>query len=639
MNRLNIIKTLSFTVITVSLLVIVGWVFDIAILKSIYPTWVAMKFITAAAFLLSGLILYLIAKTREGWVIAKEILPLPAVIIFLLMATLLVSAVFGIHTGIEDLFVRENVGAVMTIIPGSPAILTMIAFILIAVSGFLCHVNYGKFRKIFIVLGGIVAAIGTIAMVGYILQIPVLYYYIPDKSGAIAVNTSVLFIIIGISLTLLGQASLEESKKVFKITIKSRLTLAFLTIGLVSTLFLGFISISSSGNAIEKEVSSKLFLLAEAKEGQIYAYFDSLESRTIDFSSDGFIRDNLKEIVRTGSKQAVATLNNHLIVDKKSLDPTLLGISVVDAKGKVVAATDEEEIGGDESQDEYFQEGLKGVFTKELEEHEHFDWKYVLVVAAPLTDKDTGELLGVLFNFFNEDKLASILSGQFQIEKGALSSEKERTKTLEAYLVNQKKKMFVYSEVGKHEYTSQTIVDTAWVRGCLDNGQEMVGKFPNYAGEEVIGASMCFPQRGWTLVVEITTQEVYAPLRSVQFGLAIITIIILLFIIIDALVVANRISQPIKILHEGTEKIAQGNLDYQVEVKTGDEIEQLARAFNEMTANLKESHQKFESRVQERTKDLASKTEELERMNKLMVGRELKMAELKKELKELKGKI
>jgi len=47
------------------------------------------------------------------------------------------------------------------------------------------------------------------------------------------------------------------------------------------------------------------------------------------------------------------------------------------------------------------------------------------------------------------------------------------------------------------------------------------------------------------------------------------------------------ISRPIRKLHEGTEKIGEGNLDYKVDIKTDDEIEQLADAFNLMAKNLK----------------------------------------------------
>lgn len=50
-------------------------------------------------------------------------------------------------------------------------------------------------------------------------------------------------------------------------------------------------------------------------------------------------------------------------------------------------------------------------------------------------------------------------------------------------------------------------------------------------------------------------------------------------------------------------------------------------------------YRKLEAKVEERTNNLKEKTEKLERMNKLFVDRELRMRELKEEIKELKRKM
>lgn len=69
------------------------------------------------------------------------------------------------------------------------------------------------------------------------------------------------------------------------------------------------------------------------------------------------------------------------------------------------------------------------------------------------------------------------------------------------------------------------------------------------------------------------------------------------------------------------------------EAKATLEIKIVAR-----TKELKELADSLEGQVKERTKELQSKMEELERFNKLAVGRELKMVELKKEIENLKEK-
>jgi len=55
--------------------------------------------------------------------------------------------------------------------------------------------------------------------------------------------------------------------------------------------------------------------------------------------------------------------------------------------------------------------------------------------------------------------------------------------------------------------------------------------------------------------------------------------------------------------------------------------------------DFKKLQQSLEERVRERTKDLQEKIEELEKTNKLMIGRELRMMELKEKIKKLEEEL
>ncbi len=104
-----------------------------------------------------------------------------------------------------------------------------------------------------------------------------------------------------------------------------------------------------------------------------------------------------------------------------------------------------------------------------------------------------------------------------------------------------------------------------------------------------------------------------------------------------------RISEPIVQLTELTKKISAGKLDVETNIRTGDEIGALARSFESMAEEIKKSREKLESytqdlekQVKERTKELQENLDELKSMNRMMVDRELKMVELKKELEKYK---
>jgi len=108
----------------------------------------------------------------------------------------------------------------------------------------------------------------------------------------------------------------------------------------------------------------------------------------------------------------------------------------------------------------------------------------------------------------------------------------------------------------------------------------------------------------------------------------------------------TRITRPIKMLTETAKEISKGNLDAKIEVMSENEIGKLALAFRQMTGELKKSKVKLEEhgmslekQVEGRIKELKTKNEDLEKFNRMAVDREIKMIELKKEIKELKEKL
>ena len=62
--------------------------------------------------------------------------------------------------------------------------------------------------------------------------------------------------------------------------------------------------------------------------------------------------------------------------------------------------------------------------------------------------------------------------------------------------------------------------------------------------------------------------------------------------------------KPIEIIHKQAESIAEGNFKTRLDIKTGDEIEQLSNAMNEMAAQLDSFYSNLQGMVDERTREL-----------------------------------
>ena len=70
-------------------------------------------------------------------------------------------------------------------------------------------------------------------------------------------------------------------------------------------------------------------------------------------------------------------------------------------------------------------------------------------------------------------------------------------------------------------------------------------------------------------------------------------------------VLFNRwVLNPIRLLQRGVRRVARGSFDYSIDVTTGDEMQTLAEAFNDMTARLRVTYEDLERQVQERSRQL-----------------------------------
>lgn len=61
---------------------------------------------------------------------------------------------------------------------------------------------------------------------------------------------------------------------------------------------------------------------------------------------------------------------------------------------------------------------------------------------------------------------------------------------------------------------------------------------------------------------------------------------------------------PVRLLHRGVRRVTRGSFDYKIELHTGDEMQALAEAFNDMTAKLSATYSDLEKQVQERSRQL-----------------------------------
>ncbi len=90
-----------------------------------------------------------------------------------------------------------------------------------------------------------------------------------------------------------------------------------------------------------------------------------------------------------------------------------------------------------------------------------------------------------------------------------------------------------------------------------------------------------------------------------------IIFVVFFTVMLGALLFKRIIVKPITELEKTIADISGGNLDKRVSINTGDELENLAKSFNKMTSDLKESRSNIEQQVEVKTKELSDKMSEL----------------------------
>jgi signal transduction histidine kinase len=124
-------------------------------------------------------------------------------------------------------------------------------------------------------------------------------------------------------------------------------------------------------------------------------------------------------------------------------------------------------------------------------------------------------------------------------------------------------------------------------------------------GRSVLTAHAAISPLGWLVFVEVPLEEAFAPLYGAAWRTGLVLLLGLLAAALAALVLARRMTGPIRALQAGAARIGAGELDRRIDIHTGDELEGLADQFNSMAADLHKSYAELEQKVEERTAELS----------------------------------
>lgn len=129
-------------------------------------------------------------------------------------------------------------------------------------------------------------------------------------------------------------------------------------------------------------------------------------------------------------------------------------------------------------------------------------------------------------------------------------------------------------------------------------------------GQAVTAAVAPVAGPDWTVVVEQPLTEAFRPIYAALWRTGGLLLAGAAFAGLLAYALASRMTEPIRRLEEGTERIGAGHFEHRIHIKTGDEFQRLAESFNTMAAELAVSQERQE-RIAKLKRFLAPQVAEL----------------------------
>ena len=148
-----------------------------------------------------------------------------------------------------------------------------------------------------------------------------------------------------------------------------------------------------------------------------------------------------------------------------------------------------------------------------------------------------------------------------------------------------------------------------------------VESYTRATGDHVVGSSVRFGRFGWTIVVEESYDEAFAPIVSVIREFLGINLGIVAVFSLVAFWIARSIVRPILALSDGALRIATGDTEVAIPGRhRNDELGVLTRAFHEMTVRLKSNQDELEEKrieIEDANHRLIAQNQELQRVNEV----------------------
>jgi len=185
----------------------------------------------------------------------------------------------------------------------------------------------------------------------------------------------------------------------------------------------------------------------------------------------------------------------------------------------------------------------------------------------------------------------------------------------DAYITGPTGRLLAHSDTAHR--LGANLADLPQVAAALRAGEEPVTFGRDPGGSSVLSATANIARMNWHVFFEQPLRTALQPVYSLLYRTGALLALGIALAVLAGMLLARQMVVPIRALQIGARQLEVSDFGYRINVKSADEIEELAERFNRMADQLQEAYSRLEQKVEEPTHDLEQSVRELKALEEI----------------------
>jgi len=384
----------------------------------------------------------------------------------------------------------------------------------------------------------------------------------------------------------------------------------FISISLVEAFFVGAIVYKSMTQQADRLVQTASLTKVE----YLRSYLISQREMGTSIMGSSIFHDFLDASKTSPEYNILKKKVDETLIRTIKNNPKINELFIINTDATIVASSNNKRINQNVAQDDFFIEGKKGPFIRNIYQSP-VTKTLVWGISLPIIDDTTGKPMGIVAMRLETAPLYQLIQSQSNLGS-----------TAEVFVVDNNRFLLSPALYLNSNQILKKKIETQNVRDCFTPAQSSTSQkgnmriYKDYRNILILGTHAHIPEINWCLITKIDALEVYTPLLWVLGIIIVITLLGTYIFYRVSFSVSKKITSPIDALYKGMLEVQKGNINYKVGVTSTDEIGDLSRQFDSLTDAVGVARVILNQTINNQISEINAKTKDLEDQKKAILN-------------------